>query len=112
MGEHNRYGKNPLTVNYVAVFLSREAFTEFFIKTGRLIECTRGLPEDAKLIQIGYAPNRKEYVVTFEHPSFDPIPIGQPLPEFVVEYTAYLKKPEEEAPSEVAMDENTAPVQH
>ncbi len=124
MGEHNGYGlKKPrliipsqykdkqTAVNYVIVFISTDVLAEFFINSGRLFECTRGLPKDAKMIRFAYHTDRRQWVATFEHPSFDPVQIGQQIPEFMVQYTAYERKPEE-APNEEVVDENPAALQH
>lgn len=39
------------------------------------------LPNDAKIVSVAYEPNRRAFAVTFEHPSFRPIPPNGEVPE-------------------------------
>lgn len=43
----------------------------------------RTIPEDAELLAVHYCYETRCFVLTIRHPSFDPVPVGGPLPRLV-----------------------------
>lgn len=54
---------------------------------GTWIECTKGLPENA--VCVGSFTDESSHTATllFQHESFEPVPLGHPFPERVIEFT-------------------------
>jgi hypothetical protein len=65
-----------------------------WLRTGAIIpafpvssfECIEGIPEDAKYIRGSYDSMQDEFVLFFEHPSFDEISIKDHVPEIKVNF--------------------------
>ena len=48
------------------------------------VECYEGLPEGARLVGAAYDFTRRIFLLTFEHPSFEPVEEGDVIPDFAV----------------------------
>jgi hypothetical protein len=57
-----------------------------------MIECTEGLPEGARLVNLIYDHTRDVFELIVEHESFAPVPEGELLPRLDVTYTRYRRE--------------------
>jgi hypothetical protein len=78
---------NDVAGNFMRVTISPLLIAEW-LKTGWhipdypvvAIECIEGLPKDAKYIRGAYDSMRDEFILIFEHPSFDAVLHGADIP--------------------------------
>lgn len=95
----NNKRKNDVPTAYSKVKklqVTPEALQEIFKRNQRhpkLVEVTKGLPEDARLIRIDPHPKSGDYWLIFESNEFEYIEEGMKIPEIDgVEYKSYLKE--------------------
>ena len=76
------------SVQYMNVPISPIVLMQLCIKSGIAFMVEQGIPKDSVMINFVPDPDRNVFVATFEHPSFDRVEIGKPIPEINVVMTA------------------------
>jgi hypothetical protein len=70
----------------VQVRVSDAVMAWFFAPSPGGVECVHGIPGDAVLVHLGRDPLTGEVTLLFAHPTFDPVPAGDRVPERQVRF--------------------------
>lgn len=76
------------SVQYMNVPISPIVLMQLCIKSGIAFMVEQGIPKDSVMINFVPDPERNVFLATFEHPSFDRVEMGKPIPEINVVMTA------------------------
>jgi len=56
--------------------------------TGTAYQVIKGVPGDANLVGAVYVEEKHDFILGYEHDSFDPVPEGEKIPEVETEFRA------------------------